>query len=177
MEENDKPKELLPSLCQEFSETTAEEIKEDKKEENLAKERKTPPIKNTQLLKADIARLLAEGEKAVLDKLIYLIENCNPTNITDIEILVNAVRMLADIRISHEWTERFKKVAQKDIKKLTPPMASQGGSMLNKVKGAAIKVEKEKKGDMREGLEKAKAELDKLMNEADNLAEEELGHN
>lgn len=154
MEENDE-KQALPSICQSMDDSM-----------------EAPEVPSLNKVKADIGRLLADSQKLVLEKIFALIEKVDPSNQQQLDQLISALKAIADIRLTEEWTTKLKTLILKKPGRLVPPGTS-GNGPLNKLKGFYQKAAKEVGGDKRENIQRAKEEtLEELLKEVD-LPEEE----
>jgi len=112
-----------------------------------------------QAIRRDINNLLAKGEKLALEKLYSLLENMSTVfDVDNFNILITALKNLADVRLTNEWTTRLSGAIERDPKNLTPGSAV-SSPLLSKLKSFATQTRRASKADGRDGVEKSRDEV------------------
>jgi hypothetical protein len=165
-EDNKEEKPKLPSLLNHFSclgkpdlkdeEDEQEEILEQKQGLSIEEKEEVPEPPNLIQTKNEINRLLAEVEKLAIRKVQKFLELVSDDKI-NLDQTINALKAIADIRLTHEWTEKLKSAIKAKSSRLTP---NNSHPSLAKLQGMAQRLGKEVSGDGRDSASKIKGSLD-----------------
>jgi hypothetical protein len=117
----------------------------------------TQDIPNPKELRSDIGRLLGHCERVALESIQNLLDIVDAdTGMSPCEKLskmLGAVKLLADLRLTHEWTSKLQQAIKKNPANLLPPNGAVN-PILNHLKTYATKTKQAGKRDKREGINK-----------------------
>lgn len=114
-------------------------------------------VPNLKEAKRDILKTATHAQRHTLQVIVNLLErievDASITNTMKLKLMMDAARVLADLRLTHEWSEKLKEAIKKNPGNLTRPNDT-GTPILNHLKTLAGKTKIASKRDGREGVNK-----------------------
>ena len=154
---NIKPENIVENIVNDTETSLNETVIDDEQTELVSKD-----LPTTNETKRNIGKLLAicqERALEIIDSTLEIIGKSETKALADLTLLVDTLKALSDIKLTHEWTTKLAKIIEKSPQHLP---SNRVNPLLSKLRAHVLSARKLQASDNRTGVGKASSDMNDL---------------